>query len=124
MGTEQIKNMKILLVLAVAALTKADADPAFSYITGLVPQVLAFPQPLASAAPLPLAAVHHFPYSVPLTYTLAAGGCQNAQGSIVPCNLGGVSVAAVASSAPSENVLEVSKREAGPEPTAEADPDA
>merc|ERR1711935_920482 len=124
--TEQIKNMKILLVLAVAALTKADpdADPAFSYSTGLVPQVLAFPQPLASAAPLPLAAVHHFPYSVPLTYTLAAGGCQNAQGSIVPCNLGGVAVAAVAPSALSENVLEVSKREAGPEPTAEADPDA
>merc|ERR1712003_153705 len=82
---------------------------------------------LALAAQTPLTYAH-----VPLTYTaptsyILPGGCQNAQGSAVPCNLAGAPLAvapAAAQAAPQEGGVEVSKREAGPEPTAGADPEA
>merc|ERR1712168_1131743 len=63
----QSNNMKFLLVLAVAAYAKAEADPAFAYHVG----------PLTYAH-LPLA-YHH-----PLVYT-AAAGCRNNEGALVPC---------------------------------------
>jgi len=115
-GTEQETDMKFLLVLALAASSRGDAtaDPAFFYSTGGVPAPLA-----------PIAYAH-----APLTYTapILLGGCQNAQGSPVPCNVAGAAVAPLAvpaaAAAPEEGGVEVSKREAGAEPTAEADPEA
>merc|ERR1711992_165887 len=64
----QSNNMKFLLVLAVAAYAKAEADPGFAYHVG----------PLAYAH-YPVAAYHH-----PLVYT-AAAGCRNNEGALVPC---------------------------------------
>merc|ERR1719348_2697308 len=100
--------MRFLLVLALATSARGDAtaDPAFFYSTG--------------GAHVPLT------YTAPTSYILPAG-CQNAQGSAVPCNLNGAPVAlapVAAQAAPQEGGVEVSKREAGPEPTAEADPEA
>merc|ERR1711988_267409 len=68
----QNNNMKFLLVLAVAAYAKAEAeaDPGFVYSVGHAPLVY-------HHAPL---AYHH----VPLVYA-AAAGCRNNEGSLVPC---------------------------------------
>merc|ERR1711936_872509 len=70
-------NMKFLLVLAVAAYVKADADPGFAYSVGHLP--LAY----AHAAPLVYTAAH-----APLVYTAPAAGCQNSEGKFVPCAQG------------------------------------
>merc|ERR1712193_599010 len=64
----QSNNMKFLLVLAVAAYAKAEADPGFAYHVG----------PLTYAH-YPVAAYHP-----PLVYT-AAAGCTNNGGALVPC---------------------------------------
>merc|ERR1712214_259941 len=68
----QSNNMKFLLVLAVAAYARAEAearDPrGFVYTTGHVPLTYGYPY-----------AVHH-----PLVYT-APVGCQNNEGAAVPC---------------------------------------
>merc|ERR1719510_447507 len=92
--------MKFLLVLAVAAYARAEAEakPGFVYTTG----------------------------HLPLVYT-APVGCQNNEGAAVPCVAGGVFpyglVPAVAPAAAEEEAVEsVEKREA--EPTAEADAEA
>merc|ERR1719273_1404383 len=91
--------MKFLLVLAVAAYARAEAEakPGFVYTTG----------------------------HVPLAYT-APVGCQNNEGVAVPCAHGVLPyglVPAVAPAAAEEEAVEsVEKREA--EPTAEADAEA
>merc|ERR1712232_1021137 len=109
----QSNNMKFLLVLAVAAYARAEAearDPrGFVYSTGHLPLAYGYPY-----------AVHH-----PLVYT-APVGCQNNEGVAVPCANGvfpyGL-VPAVAPAAAEEDAVEsVEKREA--EPTAEADAEA
>merc|ERR1711981_71080 len=107
----QSNNMKFLLVLAVAAYARAEAEanPGFVYTTGHLPLAYGYPY-----------AVHH-----PLVYT-APVGCQNNEGAAVPCAHGvfpyGL-VPAVAPNAPEEEAVEsVEKREA--EPTAEADAEA
>merc|ERR1711970_1021670 len=91
-------NMKFLLVLAVAAYVKADADPGFAYSVGH----------------LPLAYAH-----APLVYTAPAAGCQNSEGKFVPCAQGSyfgyVPVAAAAA--------ERKKRDADADATADADAD-
>merc|ERR1712088_1194647 len=117
----QSNNMKFLLVLAVAAYAKAEADPGFAYHVG---------HPLTYAH-LPLA-YHH----TPLVYT-AAAGCTNNEGALVPCAHGvlptlpyyGVLPAvapAAEAEAEDEAVVSVEKREATAEPEAdaEADPEA
>merc|ERR1712020_323645 len=107
----QSNNMKFLLVLAVAAYARAEAEakPGFAYTTGHLPLAYGY-HPYA---------VHH-----PLVYT-APVGCQNNEGVAVPCAHGvfpyGL-VPAVAPAAAEEAVESVEKREA--EPTAEADADA
>merc|ERR1712126_743272 len=110
----QNNNMKFLLVVAVAAYVKAEADPAFVYSTaGVVPSVY-------THGVLPYAVHHPLVYAAPL-----AAGCQNDQGKLVPCAHGALPlVAGVAPAAaePEEAVESVEKREA--EPTAEADADA
>merc|ERR1711963_1162900 len=65
--------MKILLVLAVAAYAKAEAeaDPGFVYSTGA----------------LPLAPALTYAYN-PVVYTVPAAGCQNSEGAFVPCAQG------------------------------------
>merc|ERR1712176_948425 len=107
----QSNNMKFLLVLAVAAYAKAEAeaDPGFVYSVG--------------HAPL---AYHH----VPLVYA-AAAGCRNNEGSLVPCAHGvlpALAPLAVAPAAPAaaedDAVVSVEKREATAEAEAEADPEA
>merc|ERR1712154_9815 len=113
----QSNNMKFLLVLAVAAYAKAEADPGFAYHVGV-----------------PLTYAHHYPlaYHHPLVYT-AAAGCTNNEGDLVPCAHGvlptlpyyGVLPAVAAApaaeaEAEDEAVVSVEKREA----TAEADADA
>merc|ERR1712025_781292 len=109
----QNNNMKFLLVVAVAAYVKAEADPAFVYSTaGVVPSVY-------THGVLPYAVHHPLVYAAPL-----AAGCQNDQGKLVPCAHGALPlVAGVAPAAavaePVEAVESVEKREA--EPTAEAD---
>merc|ERR1739848_729986 len=113
MGTtlSQSNNMKFLLVLAVAAYARAEAEakPGFVYTTGHLPLAYGYPY-----------AVHH-----PLVYT-APVGCQNNQGVAVPCAHGVLPyglVPAVAPAAAEEEAVEsVEKREA--EPTAEADAEA
>merc|ERR1712176_874402 len=97
-----IADMRFLLVLALAASARGDAtaDPAFFYSTGGVPV------PLAAQTPLTYA---HVPltYTAPTSYILP-GGCQNAQGSAVPCNLAGAPLAvapAAAQAAPQEGEL-------------------
>merc|ERR1711953_315431 len=92
----QSNNMKFLLVLAVAAYARAEAearDPrGFVYTTGHVPLTYGYPY-----------AVHH-----PLVYT-APVGCQNNEGAAVPCAHGVLPYGLVAAAAP---------------PTAEADAEA
>merc|ERR1712018_387625 len=109
----QSNNMKFLLVLAVAAYARAEAearDPrGFVYTTGHVPLTYGYPY-----------AVHH-----PLVYT-APVGCQNNEGAAVPCAHGvlpyGLVPAVPPAAAEEEAVESVEKREA--EPTAEADAEA
>merc|ERR1711977_523596 len=109
----QSNNMKFLLVLAVAAYARAEAEakPGFVYTTGHLPLAYGY-HPYA---------LHH-----PLVYT-APVGCQNNEGVAVPCAHGvfpyGL-VPAIAGGAPAEEeaVESVEKREA--EPTAEADAEA
>merc|ERR1711868_146908 len=114
----QNNNMKFLLVLAVAAYAKAEAeaDPGFVYSVGHAPLVY-------HHAPL---AYHH----VPLVYA-AAAGCRNNEGSLVPCAHGvlpALAPLAVAPAAPAaaedDAVVSVEKREATAEAEAEADPEA
>merc|ERR1712157_195007 len=111
----QSNNMKFLLVLAVAAYVKAEADPAFVYSTaGVIPHVLPYAHvayPYVHAAPL-------------------AAGCTNNDGALVPCAHGLVAPVVAAAAAPAaaeaEAVETVAKREAEPvaEATAEADAEA
>merc|ERR1712018_988066 len=114
----QSNNMKFLLVLAVAAYAKAEAeaDPGFVYSVGHAPLVY-------HHAPL---AYHH----VPLVYA-AAAGCRNNEGSLVPCAHGvlpALAPLAVAPAAPAaaedDAVVSVEKRETTAEAEAEADPEA
>merc|ERR1712144_165120 len=107
----QSNNMKFLLVLAVAAYARAEAEakPGFVYTTGHLPLAYGY-HPYA---------LHH-----PLVYT-APVGCQNNEGVAVPCAHGVLPyglVPAVAPAAAEEAVESVEKREA--EPTAEADAEA
>merc|ERR1712050_430867 len=95
----QSNNMKFLLVLAVAAYARAEAEakPGFVYTTGHLPLAYGYPY-----------AVHH-----PLVYT-APVGCQNNEGAAVPCAHGVLPyglVPAIAGGAPAEE-------------DAEADPEA
>merc|ERR1711994_669250 len=107
----QSNNMKFLLVLAVAAYARAEAEakPGFVYTTGHLPLAYGYPY-----------AVHH-----PVVYT-APAGCQNNEGVAVPCAHGvlpyGLVPAAAPAAAEEEAVESVEKREA--EPTAEADAEA
>merc|ERR1712125_10749 len=112
----QSNNMKFLLVLAVAAYARAEAearDPrGFVYTTGHHPLAYGYPY-----------AVHH-----PLVYT-APVGCQNNEGAAVPCAHGVLPYGLVAgppAAAEEEAVESVEKREAEPtaEAEAEADPEA
>merc|ERR550539_1963960 len=107
--------MKFLLVLAVAAYARAEAEakPGFVYTTGLHHAPLVY-----GGYPY---AVHH----APLVYAAAPVGCQNNEGAAVPCAhgvlpYGLVPAVAPAAAAEEEAVESVEKREA--EPTAEADP--
>merc|ERR1711997_537435 len=109
----QSNNMKFLLVLAVAAYARAEAEanPGFVYTTGHLPLAYGY-HPYA---------VHH-----PLVYT-APVGCQNNEGAAVPCAYGvlpyGLVPAVAAPAAAEEEAVEsVEKREA--EPTAKADAEA
>merc|ERR1711892_222980 len=126
-------KMKFLLVLALAAYTKAEAeaDPGFAYTIGHAP-ALTYAVPHAVAPALTYAVPHAAPaltYAVPHVYTVPTG-CQNSEGAFVPraqgSYFGYVPVAAAA--APVE--AERKKREAEAEPTAvaeaeaEADPEA
>merc|ERR1712221_1632 len=96
-------NNKFLLVLAVAAYVKAEADPAFVYSTaGVIPHVLPYAHvayPYVHAAPL-------------------AAGCTNNDGALVPCAHGLVAPVVAAAAAPAaaeaEAVETVAKREAEP----------
>merc|ERR1711973_149890 len=84
LSLSQSNNMKFLLVLAVAAYVKAEADPAFVYSTaGVIPHVL----PYAHVA---------FPYvhAAPL-----AAGCTNNDGALVPCAHGLVAPVVAAATA-------------------------
>merc|ERR1712241_10350 len=115
LSLSQSNNMKFLLVLAVAAYVKAEADPAFVYSTaGVIPHVLPYAHvayPYVHAAPL-------------------AAGCTNNDGALVPCAHGLVAPVVAAAAAPAaaeaEAVDTVAKREAEPvaEATAEADAEA
>merc|ERR1712228_523678 len=111
----QSNNMKFLLVLAVAAYARAEAEakPGFVYTVG-------HHAPLVYGGyGLPYA-YHH-----PLVYT-APVGCQNNEGAAVPCAHGVLPYIAGGAPAAAEEAGEavesVEKREA--EPTAEADPEA
>merc|ERR1712088_174465 len=110
-------NMKFLLVLAVAAYVRADADPGFAYSVGHLPLAYAH-------APLVYTAAH-----APVVYTAPAAGCQNSEGKFVPCAQGSyfgyVPVAAAAAPAEAAPAVEAErkKREAEAEPTAEAEAD-
>merc|ERR1712079_846955 len=100
----QSNNMKFLLVLAVAAYARAEADPGFAYSVGAAP--LVYHHPLA---------YHH----VPLVYA-AAAGCRNNEGSLVPCAhgvlpaLAPLAAAAAPAEAAEEAVVSVEKSEADP----------
>merc|ERR1712088_1163402 len=120
----QSNNMKFLLVLAVAAYARAEAEakPGFVYTTGLHHAPLVY-----GGYPY---AVHH----APLVYAAAPVGCQNNEGAAVPCAHGVLPtlpyglVPAVAAPAAAEaeesDVVSVEKREATAEADAEADPEA
>merc|ERR1712241_406841 len=108
----QSNNMKFLLVLAVAAYARAEAEakPGFVYTVGHhAPLVYGYPY-----------AYHH-----PVVYT-APVGCQNNEGAAVPCAHGVLPYIAGGAPAAAEDDAEaavsVEKREA--EPTAEADAEA
>merc|ERR1712088_772791 len=111
-------NMKFLLVLAVAAYVKADADPGFAYSVGHLPLAYAH-------APLVYTAAH-----APVVYTAPAAGCQNSEGKFVPCAQGSyfgyVPVAAAAAPAEAAPAVEAERKKreavAEPEANAEADP--
>merc|ERR1712154_692503 len=113
----QSNNMKFLLVLAVVAAARAEAEakPGFFYTTGHAPLVYN---------------THPLVYHHPVVYT-APVGCQNNEGAAVPCAHGvfpyGL-VPAVAAPAAAEaeesDVVSVEKREATAEADAEADPEA
>merc|ERR1712020_447341 len=111
----QSNNMKFLLVLAVAAYARAEAEakPGFVYTTGHLPLAYGYPY-----------AVHH-----PLVYT-APVGCQNNEGAAVPCAHGVLPYGLVAAAAPAaaeddaEAAVSVEKREAEPTAEADADPEA
>merc|ERR1712027_62263 len=108
LSLSQSNNMKFLLVLAVVAYVKAEADPAFVYSTaGVIPHVLPY-------------AAYPYVHAVPL-----AAGCTNNDGAVVPCTHGLVAAAAAPAAAEAEAVETVAKREAEPvaEATAEADAD-
>merc|ERR1712066_365802 len=111
-------NMKFLLVLAVAASAKAEADPGFAYSVGHLPLAYSHvASPVVYSAPSPV------------VYTVAApaAGCQNSEGKFVPCAQGSyfgyVPVAAAAAPAEAAPAVEAErkKREAEAEPTAEAE---
>merc|ERR1711888_102073 len=110
-------NMKFLLVLAVAAYVKGDADPGFAYSVGHLPLAYAH-------APLVYTAAH-----APVVYTAPAAGCQNSEGKFVPCAQGSyfgyVPVAAAAAPAEEAPAVEAErkKRDADADATAEADAD-
>merc|ERR1712226_950444 len=108
----QSNNMKFLLVLAVAAYARAEAEakPGFVYTTGLHHAPLVY-----GGYPY---AVHH----APLVYAAAPVGCQNNEGAAVPCAHGVLPYGLVPAAAEEEAVESVEKREA--EPTAEADAEA
>merc|ERR1719210_2956115 len=95
--------MKFLLLLAVIASVRAEADPAFSYATG-----------------------YHLPYA-PVVYP-AAAGCQNEAGAVVPCAHGGVvpfgAPVAAAPAAAEEPAVEEARKKREAEADAEADPEA
>merc|ERR1712113_698477 len=101
--------MKILLVLAVAAYAKAEAeaDPGFVYSTGA----------------LPLAPALTYAYN-PVVYTVPAAGCQNSEGAFVPCAQGNYFGYVPVAAAPAVEEAERKKREAEAEPEAEANPEA
>merc|ERR1712126_791447 len=102
----QNNNMKFLLVVAVAAYVKAEADPAFVYSTaGVVPSVY-------THGVLPYAVHHPLVYAAPL-----AAGCQNDQGKLVPCAHGALPLVAGVAPAAAEP-------EEAAEADAEADPEA
>merc|ERR1712154_603695 len=113
----QSNNMKFLLVLAVVAAARAEAEakPGFFYTTGHAPLVYN---------------THPLVYHHPVVYT-APVGCQNNEGAAVPCAHGvfpyGL-VPAVAAPAAAEaeesDVVSVEKREATAEADAEAEPTA
>merc|ERR1711892_1349556 len=97
-------KMKFLLVLALAAYTKAEADPGFAYSIGHAP-ALTYAVPHAVAPALTYAVPHAAPaltYAVPHVYTVPTG-CQNSEGAFVPCAQGsyfGVVPVAAAAAAP------------------------
>merc|ERR1711937_818418 len=103
LSLSQSNDMKFLLVLAVAAYVKAEADPAFVYSTaGVITHVLPYAHvayPYVHAAPL-------------------AAGCTNNDGALVPCAHGLVAPVVAAAAAPAaaeaEAVETVAKREADP----------
>merc|ERR1711992_211686 len=99
LSLSQSNNMKFLLVLAVAAYVKAEADPAFVYSTaGVIQHVLPY-------------AAYPYVHAVPL-----AAGCTNNDGAVVPCAHGLVApVVAAAAAAPAAATAEAD---------AEADPEA
>merc|ERR1712121_487932 len=109
-------NMKFLLVVAVAAYAKAEADPGFAYSIGHVPLTYAH-APVA--------------YGAPLVYAAPAAGCRNSEGKFVPCAQGSyfgyvpIAAAAPAEEAPAvESERKKREAEADPEAAAEADPEA
>merc|ERR1739838_1035918 len=121
--SKSTNNMKFLLVIAVAAYAKAEAEakPGFAYSIGHLP--LAY----THAAP---ALTYAVPHVNPVVYTLGlpAAGCQNSEGAFVPCAQGSyfgyVPVAAAPVEAAPAVEAERKKREAEAEPTALAEADA
>merc|ERR1711931_488485 len=107
-------NMEFLLVLAVAAYTKADADPGFAYSVGHLPLAYSHvASPVVYSAPSPI------------VYTVAApaAGCQNSEGKFVPCAQGSYfGYVPVAAAAPAEEAPAVESERKKRE--AEADPEA
>merc|ERR1712128_235162 len=123
--SKSTNNMKFLLVIAVAAYAKAEAEakPGFAYSIGHLP--LAY----THAAP---ALTYAVPHVNPVVYTLGlpAAGCQNSEGAFVPCAQGSyfgyVPVAAAAAPVEAAPAVEAErkKREAEAEPTALAEAEA
>merc|ERR1712153_177130 len=116
--SKSTNNMKFLLVIAVAAYAKAEAEakPGFAYSIGHLP--LAY----AHAAP---ALTYAVPHVNPVVYTLGlpAAGCQNSVGAFVPCAQGSY-FGYVPVEAAAAVEAERKKREAEAEPTAVAEAEA